>query len=338
MDRQFARRPELYARYGATGRNKCVEDVGYHLLYLGEAVAVDSPALFREYIAWVKVLFAGLGIPSDELADNLVLLGDVVAETVGGEAAARTRSCVAAALAVLPAAPDDLPSLIVAEAPHADLAQAFLAALLAGDRRRATALVLDRVDAGLTVRDAYVHVFQPVLREVGRQWQTGRITVAHEHFATAATQATMALLYPRIFASARVGRSMVAACVGGELHEVGIRMIADFFEMEGWDTYYIGANAPPASVVRAVRERKADVLAVSATITGHIGKVTELIRAVRADAGGHRPCVLVGGYPFNIDPDLWRKVGADASAAGAAEAVDAAGRLVASAAAGNGRP
>ena len=42
---------------------------------------------------------------------------------------------------------------------------------------------------------------------------------------------------------------MVATCIGGELHEIGIRMVADFFEMEGWDTYYLGANTPADAVV-----------------------------------------------------------------------------------------
>jgi methanogenic corrinoid protein MtbC1 len=27
-----------------------------------------------------------------------------------------------------------------------------------------------------------------------------------------------------------------------------MRMVADFMEMEGWDTYYLGANTPTESV------------------------------------------------------------------------------------------
>ena len=61
---------------------------------------------------------------------------------------------------------------------------------------------------------------------------------------------------------------MVAACAASELHEIGVRMAADFFEMEGWDTFYLGANTPAESVIRTLVERKADVLAVSATIQG----------------------------------------------------------------------
>ncbi len=329
VEAQFRRWPDLYGRYGEAGRAKCVEDLRFHVLYLAEAVGADSPALFRAYAGWVKVLFAGLRIPVEDLCSSLEILRDVVADTIGGVAAERAAACVAAALDALPTVGIDPPSFIVPDAPHAELASTYLDALVAGDRRRATRLVMDRVeDGGLDVRDAYLHVFQPVLREVGRLWQTGRIGVAHEHFATAATQAVMSLLYPRIFATRRVGRSLVATCVSGEQHEIGVRMVADFFEMAGWDTYYLGANTPARSVVAAVEERNAQVLAVSATITAHIGAVAELIDAVRRGIGARPLRIIVGGYPFTVEPELWKAVGSDASASDAAEAVAVAGRLI----------
>ncbi|MBK3777723.1 cobalamin B12-binding domain protein [Azospirillum brasilense] len=324
---QFERRPARYARYGEAGRERCVEDVGFHLLYLAEAVAADSPALFREYVAWVKVLFAGIGIPDEELGESLEILRDVVAVRVDPATSTRVRACVGEGLAALPALPREVPPFVRSDAPLGALARAYLDALLSGDRRRAALLVTDAVAGGATVPDLYLHVFQPTLREIGRLWQTRAITVAHEHFATAATQTIMGQLYPAIFAAERRGLSMVATCVSGEQHEIGIRMVADFFEMAGWDSHYLGANAPVDSVVRSVRERGARVLAVSATITAHVGRVAALISAVRAESG-EPPHVLVGGYPFNLVPDLWRTVGADAFAPGAEEAVAIAEGLI----------
>ena len=316
---QFERWPALYARYGEAGHDKCVEDLRYHVLYLAEAVAANSPALFREYAGWVKVLFARIGIPDAELVESLEILRDVVAARVGGAEADGVHACVAAALEALPGMAAEVPRFIREDAPYGAVAKGYLDLLLAGDRRGATALVLAQVEGGMGVADAYLHVFQPTLREVGRLWQTGAISVAHEHFVTAATQAVMAQLYPRIFASKRCHRSMVATCVSGELHEIGIRMVADFFEMSGWDSYYLGANAPAHAIVQAVRERDADVLAVSAT--------------VRADLPDRPLRILVGGYPFNLVPDLWKSVGADACAATAADAVAVAERLAGAAAA-----
>ncbi len=115
---------------------------------------------------------------------------------------------------------------------------------------------------------------------------------------------------------------MVATCVGGELHEIGMRMVADCFELAGWDSYYLGASVPAKDVVAAVRQRNASVLGISATIVRHIGKVSEIIALARAQCD-QSLIILVGGYPFNVEKDLWWRVGADGMATDASGAVAA---------------
>ena len=107
------------------------------------------------------------------------------------------------------------------------------------------------------MRDVYLHVFQRSQYEIGRLWQSNQISVAQEHLCTAATQLIMSQLYPFIFGTERRNRRVVAACVGGDLHEIGIRMVADFFEMDGWDTFYLGANVPITDIVQTVIDRRA---------------------------------------------------------------------------------
>lgn len=165
------------------------------------------------------------------------------------------------------------------------LSDRYLQALIAGRRREASEMILRAADAGLGVREVYRGVFQPALYEVGRLWQRNLVSVAQEHYITAATQLIMSQLYPRIFATKRRDRRLVAMCVSGELHEVGVRMVADFFEMDGWDTYYLGASTPPDEVVREAKMRRAQVLAVSATLTGHIPRAEEVITALKNDEG-----------------------------------------------------
>jgi methanogenic corrinoid protein MtbC1 len=59
----------------------------------------------------------------------------------------------------------------------------------------------------------------------------------------------------------------------------------------------------------------------------HLRAVTDLIAAVRASDVGERVKILVGGYPFNLVPDLWQLVGADACARDAQDALAVAARL-----------
>ena len=181
----------------------------------------------------------------------------------------------------------------------------------------------------MAIRDVYLRVFQPCQRELGRLWQAGRITVAQEHYGTAATQLIMSQLAPRLFATERNGRRAVVACVAGEAHEVGPRMVADLLELGGWDTIYLGSNVPVRGVVQALAEHRADLLAVSATMTYHLPAVLDLIAAVRAEPACAGVRVMVGGRLFDAEPGLWRRVGADGHAADADEACRLADRLVA---------
>lgn len=212
--------------------------------------------------------------------------------------------------------------------PYTKLAAAYLEALLNGNRLAAVEMIQSEVSGGMPIRDVYLYVFQRTQQEVGRLWQTNQISVAQEHYCSAATQLVMSLLYPQIFSGERNGLRAVATSVGGELHEIGIRMVADFLEMEGWDTYYLGANAPVDTVLEALAERQADLLAISATMTFHLPQVEEMIDQLRLDESGGRVPILVGGRPFNLAPDIWRQVGADGTAADAREAVNAAAILV----------
>jgi len=208
------------------------------------------------------------------------------------------------------------------------LANLYLEMLLDARRGDATELLLGAVDSGqISIQELYLGVFEPVLHEVGHRWQDNKISIAQEHFISATTQLIMSRLYPKIFSSGPRGRRMVAACAGPELHEIGLRMVADFFEFGGWDTYYLGANLPIDAVLRAVNERKADLLALSATMPRHVSYIHEVILGLRADEALRSTTVLVGGGAFGADADLWRSIGADGFTADAASAVALAEEL-----------
>lgn len=324
--RQWELDPELATRFDEAGRTKCIRDVQYNLDFLAQAVAIESPTLFTEYIAWVKVLFDQLHIPATDLELNLKIMQEALLQLLPAEDSQLAAAYVARALTQLPEMPTTLPTFIDPAMPLGSLAQRYLLLLLRGDRHMALELIVDAVNQGVRIQDIYLQVFQASQYEIGRLWQTNQISVAQEHYCSAAVQLIMAQLYPRILASQKNGRRMVAVCVAQEIHELGLRMVADFFEMEGWDTQYFGANVPTRSAVTAASEWNADVLAISATMTFHVDAVVDLIEQVRIAIPQIK--ILVGGYPFKLDPDLWRRVGADGYATNAKDAVEIANALM----------
>jgi methanogenic corrinoid protein MtbC1 len=214
------------------------------------------------------------------------------------------------------------------KSPQANLAKKYLEALISGDRQKAHHLIQDAVQRGESVKNIYLYVLQPAQREIGRLWHMNKVSVAQEHFVSAATQLIMSQLYPRIFTTEKIGRRMVAACVSKELHEIGIRMVADFFEMSGWDTFYLGANLPPSTISHALKDYRADVLALSCTLPVHHNEMKNMIAHVRSTKAHKNLKIIVGGYYFNTFPDSWVRLGADGHAEDAEEAVRLAHRLL----------
>jgi methanogenic corrinoid protein MtbC1 len=323
---EFGRYPQLLARYGPRGRIKSRQNAIDHLSYLADAVDTGSQALFNDYIAWAKVLLAHRGVQMEDLDHHLACMVDAVREQMPTPTADPAAAMIEGARAALPAMPSTIPSFLDTGTRLAPLARDYMHALLAGFRQAAGRLVFDSAEGGESLHDIYLHVLQPALHEVGRLWQTKKITVAQEHFCSAATQVVMSQLLPRAVAGERSGCSVVVVCITGELHDLGARMVGDFFEMARWDAYFCGANTPHAAVVRSVIERAADVLVVSATMGWYLHEVQELVEMMRADPRSARARIMVGGRPFIVDPALWRAVGADGTAADADAAVKLAQR------------
>ena len=309
-------RHDLADRFGPLGRQRCLEDARFHLQYLAAALDAKSSALFLDYIAWTKVVLAKRNVGEEDLVRNLELTANVLHDYPDATAVLRL------AVEELPSMPSEVASLLDPRAPLWALASDYLAALLRGSRREALQLVTGALDDGASLRDVYRHVFEPVQQEIGRLWQLNHVSVAQEHFCTAATQHIMTQLYGRVFAGERLDRRAVAMCVGGELHEVGLRIVTDLLELEGWQTWYLGASVPPSAAVQLCADHKADVLLVSATLPPHIASVAEVVRQFKARRELDAAKVIVGGRAFRTAPELWRRIGADGYGASVDECLE----------------
>ncbi|PKO19828.1 cobalamin B12-binding domain protein [candidate division BRC1 bacterium HGW-BRC1-1] len=327
---QYERQPGVWEPYGEIGRQRAIEDAEYHLTFLAEALSAQHLPLFTQYVAWAKGLFTGLGLPDDALQMGLECQMDVLRTKLPSELSGPANEYNAAAIAHLSEYPNTPLPFVDETHSLGPLTKRYLDALLRGERHEANKLIIEAARSGVAIREIYEQVFERSQKEVGRLWQTNQLTVAQEHYCTASTQLIMSQFYPQLFATPRNGRRLVAACVSGELHEIGARMVTDFFELDGWDTYYLGANSPTHTIVQAVVDRKADVLAVSSTMTFHLRQVREIIAAVRASPSARSVKILVGGYPFSVVTGLWTEIGADGSGISASGAVDVGNQLAGS--------
>lgn len=187
----------------------------------------------------------------------------------------------------------------------------YLAAILAGNRGSALRIAHGLVEDGAPVLDVYADVLQEALYEVGRLWESHRISVATEHIATAVTQLVLARLYESLPRRAAFRGRVVLTGIEGELHQVGGQMVSDALETDGWEVAYLGTDVPLADVVDSVATLRPEVLGVSCTISRNLPRVAALVAAVRESLGTRAPRFLVGGGAFLGSPSGAEKVGAD---------------------------
>ena len=202
-----------------------------------------------------------------------------------------------------------------------ELREQYIEALLDADLAAARDLVEDAAAFGTPVRDLYLEVLQPALYDVGRRWEHGELSVAQEHLATAATETLMVQLSERLAApdAPRRDRVAIVACVDGELHALGGRMVADFLAADGWKVLYLGAVTPAEDLADLARRRGASVVALSAALTDRLDRVRAAVDALREVEPP--PFVIAGGQAFRGDEELARDTGVDAYVTGPTEAV-----------------
>jgi len=328
VDCQYDLQPKFWEKFGDYGRELRVRDIQYHLSYLAESILTQDTSLFSRYSEWLTELFEGLGFPDDTVKTTLECLRAVLKETLPEDLFAITDSHIEEALRQSLKPNGMSTSHLDQSAPLYSLTKKYLDALLAGQKNIASRMVLDAVEKGTDIKDIYLHVFQRSQYEIGRLWCTNKISVAQEHYSSAATQLIMSQLYPYIFSSEKIGRNLIASCVNSELHEIGIRMVADFFEIAGWDTYYMGANSPDTSIIQAIEKFDPHILALSATMPFDQSMLKNTIAKVKASDPDNKVKIIVGGYALNSSKNLWKKVGADGYAGNAEEAVHLANELV----------
>ena len=116
--------------------------------------------------------------------------------------------------------------------------------------------------------------------------------------------------------------------VCGEHHEIGARFVSDFLEMNGWNTYYVGANLCHTELHGVLNRYRPDLLAMSVTMNFNTDSARNLIEIVRSGNSAVDLKVMVGGQAIQRVKNLWMDLGANATAGNSEEAVRVANDLV----------
>lgn len=182
-----------------------------------------------------------------------------------------------------------------------ELYQQFLGHLIKGEKSACGDIVDALIKNGTKIKTIYNQLFRDSLYEVGHKWEKNEISVATEHLATALTENLMNKLYPYLFSQEHKNRKAIITSGANEYHQIGGRMVADIIELNGWDSYYLGANTPLLELMRMIEDKKPDIVGISISMFYNLPKLREYF----AQLHRHFPelDIIVGGHAFTMSRD-----------------------------------
>ncbi len=316
--------PEIKTQFGQSAsldwKLHFVERIGE----LSAAILEQEPALFVSRVRWSRDAFRAREVPERLLRKSLESLLEILDEEL-------PVSCREVPKAYIVAALNSFDSLelqasdLDANDPASKLAMQYLLHVLEGNSGKAIKLVVESHANGLSTADTY-RTLMIAQDEIGRMWHQAEINIAEEHVVTSTTKRAMAVLAYQSEKQPPNGLTVLAAAVKGNVHDIGVQVVTDFFEFAGWRAVCLGGDLPATEIAQAVKYFDGSLVLLSAALSTQLKAVRETIEAVR---GLNTPCkIMVGGTAMHDVPDIWRQLGADASAVSPTEALSTGSRLV----------
>ena len=108
----------------------------------------------------------------------------------------------------------------------------------------------------------------PAMDEVGRRFERGDYFVPELLLSARAMKAAMEIIRPLLTARGTepIGR-VVIGTVKGDLHDIGKNLVAAMLEGGGFEVIDLGVNVTSEKFIAAVREKNANIVAMSALLT-----------------------------------------------------------------------
>jgi methanogenic corrinoid protein MtbC1/DNA-binding CsgD family transcriptional regulator len=170
----------------------------------------------------------------------------------------------------------------------------FTHALRVGSAVLAEQVIDEALLAGVSPPAIHALIIEPALVSIGELWQSETISVANEHLATTISRRVLfRLAHTLTTAAPRSRERVVLAAPQGQHHDLGLRMIADVLEGEGYDVLFLGADVPLKALSGFVTDHRPAVTGLGFGVVTGVSDMWQAIHAVHE--ASLAPRIMLGG-------------------------------------------
>jgi len=106
-----------------------------------------------------------------------------------------------------------------------------------------------------------------------------------------------------------IDKKVAVVCPSEEYHEIGARMVTDFFTLLGYDSTFLGSNTPKEEFVQALKILNFDYIALS--ISNHYNLVAARKAIEKIKESHSMVKIIVGGNAFKNMEACYKELKAD---------------------------
>jgi 5-methyltetrahydrofolate--homocysteine methyltransferase len=163
------------------------------------------------------------------------------------------------------------------------------------------------------------------MKEIGRLFEEGEYFIAEMLRAASIFKKALDKLGIGAEGGGSLG-TVVIGTVKGDVHDIGKSLVATMLRAAGFKVIDLGVDVDADTFIRAVREHRADILAMSSLLTTTRDYMSVVIRRLEEEGLRERVKVLIGG--LSTSREFAKSIGADGWAENAIEAVEVAKNLL----------
>lgn len=150
----------------------------------------------------------------------------------------------------------------------------------------------------LSVIEVYEQILTPSLNSMESTGDV-QVDIWKEHIRTSIIRTIIENSYSYVIRDrdekygVRSGKKIAVICPIDEFHELGARMITDYFVMLGYDAIYVGSNTPKEVFISGLKTQKLDYIAISISNPYHLITARNTIARIREEDKNVK--IIVGG-------------------------------------------
>ena len=199
-------------------------------------------------------------------------------------------------------------------------------ALINGSAPKVKELAQQAIDEGMAPGKVLSEGLIVGMNEVGRRFKNNEFYVPEVLIAARAMHAGMGVLKPLLSeAETASAGTVLVGTVKGDLHDIGKNLVSMMLEGAGFNVVDMGVDVSPEKFLEMVRDKKPQVVGLSALLTTTMPAMKTTIEALKEAGVRDSVKVMIGGAP--VTQRYADEIGADGYSPDAASAVDLARRL-----------